>query len=205
MEKFAPSNDLVETIQKYNDTNALCLRDLSCVGPFSVADKIDATFADLALRTSLKGEPFVVVYMDGCFSDEICNGLLFALNLKKSQSGILFNIGTELLVSIKSQNFRYVRPAYRLICNGGDAEMIILEPSSPDTFKIPKLEETEGFWTEGRLDETFKEPWTDKCQTDPLRVLVNRLRASANNGNKHLYEVADKLVDVLNIHDAILK
>jgi hypothetical protein len=59
--------------------------------------------------------------------------------------------------------------------------------------------------TDRPLDETFKEPWTDKCQTDPLRILVNRLRESANKGNKHLYEVADRLVDVLNIDDGLFK
>lgn len=51
------------------------------------------------------------------------------------------------------------------------------------------------------MDKTFQGPWKDSLQTDPLRILVNRLRSSANDGNTHLYEVANCLAKLLNDRD----
>lgn len=49
-------------------------------------------------------------------------------------------------------------------------------------------------------------PWTDELQTDPLRILVNRLRQAATtprpDGTDHLWEVADQLCALLNERDS---
>jgi hypothetical protein len=124
--------------------------------PDKIADSIDGIFADLAMRTSLAGNPFVIIGDSKGFCDEACQELTYALQLRPYQIGILIDIYDALRNFIEVRKRVYVRPAYRLVCDG--AGIIILEPSNVKNIDTPTLKELElHIGTDvGRIDDNVE-------------------------------------------------